>query len=127
MKHIPAAPRPRPPQPPARPQPPRRGGHSGRANHNPVGRRTRDTTHVRAISCSTTFNVLFYLQDGHQTKEAEKILCSIQLQACVTPCVGGAGAAQAWRLPPLGGESSRLPQAEDDTRARYLFLFRTSL
>ncbi|CAG9138638.1 unnamed protein product [Plutella xylostella] len=51
-------------------------------------------------------------------------------------CLGGvrpvslrAWAAQppAWRLPPRGGESSRLPQAEDDTRARYLFLFRTSL
>ncbi|CAG9133325.1 unnamed protein product [Plutella xylostella] len=38
-----------------------------------------------------------------------------------------AAQAPAWRLPPRGGESSRLPQAEDDTRARYLFLFRTSL
>ncbi|CAG9133859.1 unnamed protein product [Plutella xylostella] len=35
-----------------------------------------------------------------------------------------AAQAPAWRLPHRGGESSRLPQAEDDTRARYLFLFR---
>ncbi|CAG9133246.1 unnamed protein product [Plutella xylostella] len=48
---------------------------------------------------------------------------------CKKPVSLRAWAAQApaWRLPPRGGESSRLPQAEDDTRACYLFLFRTSL
>ncbi|CAG9109204.1 unnamed protein product [Plutella xylostella] len=38
-----------------------------------------------------------------------------------------AAQAPAWRLPHRWGKSSRLPQAEDDTRARYLFLFCTSL